>query len=346
MTLLQLFFIISGLIILLLSLDIARREKFNALHFFVFLTIGIGLLVFTFFPSILDKLGSIVGLNRGADALVYGSIIFLIYMSLLLLSKSEENKHAMTRMVREFAIEKSEKKKIKSQEIFLVRVYNEASVLQKTIQWILAAGYTHILIVDDGSHDDSWKIIKNLCKEHEGITALHHSQNRGGGAALETGFEYLRRYAEVEFIITFDADGQHQIQDVEKFFKAFEKYPKLELVLGSRFLKSKDIKNIPSSRRLTLRLGKIFTKMMSGITLSDAHNGYRVFRSSALKKIHLTADTMAYASELIEQIAVHKMHYAEVPVHILYTSYSLKKGQKSSNAIFIALHTIWSKFLK
>lgn len=152
---------------MLLSLDIARREKFNALHFFVFLTIGIGLLVFTFFPSILDKLGSIVGLNRGADALVYGSIIFLIYMSLLLLSKSEENKHAMTRLVREFAIEKSEKKKIESREVFLVRVYNEASVLEKTLQGILDAGYQHILVVDDGSKDDSWKIVKKLEKKHE-----------------------------------------------------------------------------------------------------------------------------------------------------------------------------------
>ncbi len=142
---------------------------------------------------------------------------------------------------------------------------------------------------------------------------------------METGFEYIRRYAEVDFIITFDADGQHQMEDVEKFFKAFEKYPRLQVVLGSRFLRESDIQNIPTSRRLTLRLGKIFTKLMSGITLSDAHNGYRVFRSSALEKIHLTADTMAYASELVEQIAVHKMHYAEVPVHILYSEYSMKK---------------------
>lgn len=267
-------------------------------------------------------------------------------MTLLLLTKVEGNKHSITKLIREYAIEKSEKTKIQSKEVFLVRVYNEATVLQKTLQHILDAGHTHILVVDDGSRDDSWKIVKKMMKQYEGIVALRHSQNRGAGAALETGFEYLRRYAEVEYIINFDADGQHQVEDIEKFFKAFQKYPDLEVVLGSRFLKSKDMKNIPFLRRVVLRLGKIFTKMMSGITLSDAHNGYRVFRASALKKIQLTADSMAYASELIEQIAVHKLHYAEVPVHILYTSYSLKKGQKSSNAIFIALHTIWSKFLK
>jgi polyprenyl-phospho-N-acetylgalactosaminyl synthase len=346
MTVLQLFFIISGLIILLLSVDIARREKFNALHFFVFLTIGIGLLIFTFFPSVLDTLGNIVGLSRWADALVYWSIIFLIYMSLLLLSKSEENKHSMTRMIREFAIEKSEKKKIEAQALFLVRVYNEASILESTLDNIIKAGYKDMLIIDDGSKDASWKIIEKYMKRYDTIIWVKHHQNRGAGAALETWFEYIRRYAQVDYIVTFDADGQHRVEDISHFFQAFESHPKLEVILWSRFLREEDKKNIPFSRRITLRLWRIFTKMMTGIHLSDAHNGYRVFRSEALQKVRLTADSMAYASELVEQIALHKLVYAEVPVHILYSEYSLKKWQKSSNAIFIVLHTIWSKFLK
>ena len=64
MNLLQIFFIISGLIIFLVALDIARRERFNALHFLVFLGVGSGLLVFTFFPGSLNWLGQIFGLQR------------------------------------------------------------------------------------------------------------------------------------------------------------------------------------------------------------------------------------------------------------------------------------------
>lgn len=246
-------------------------------------------------------------------------------MTLLLLTKVEGNKHSITKLIREYAIEKSEKKKIIGNEVFLVRVYNEASVLKETLKHILHAGYENILIVDDGSNDDSWNIIQKMKEKYPKILSVHHSQNRGGGAALETGFEYIRRYAQVEYIITFDADGQHQIGDVEKFFKAFEKYPHLEAVFGSRFLKGKNMKKIPPFRRIVLRLGKIFTKIMTGITLSDAHNGYRVFRPSALQKIQLTADSMAYASELIELVAQHKVSYAEVPVDILYSEYSLAK---------------------
>jgi hypothetical protein len=74
-----------------------------------------------------------------------------------------------------------------------------------------------------------------------------------------------------------------------------------------------------------LTLGRIFTRIISGAKLTDSHNGYRVFRMSAIEKIHLTADTMAYASELIEQIIQKKIPHGEIPVNIIYTPYSLAK---------------------
>lgn len=104
MTLLQIFFIISGVIIFLIALDIAKRQKFNAFHFLVFIGIGAGLLIFTFVPAVLNRLGSIVGVQRGADALVYASIIFLLYFSLLLLNKAEKNREDITRLVREIGV--------------------------------------------------------------------------------------------------------------------------------------------------------------------------------------------------------------------------------------------------
>ena len=140
MNLLELFFIISWVIIFILAFDIAKREKFNALHFVVFLGVGWGLLVFTFFPDILNILWNILGLQRGADALVYASIIFLLYFVLLLLRKVEINREDITRITRELALWNSEKRCIKSRELFLVRVYNEAEVLEGTLNEILSAG--------------------------------------------------------------------------------------------------------------------------------------------------------------------------------------------------------------
>ena len=346
MNLLEVFFIVSGIIIFFLALDIARKEKFNALHFFVFLMIGGGLLVFTFFPGVLSGIWKVFWLQRWADVLVYGAIIFTIYMTLLLLSKSESNKHDTTKLVRELAILWSKKYSYKWDGVILVRVYNEGQVLQKTLESIFDAGYTNILIVDDGSTDNSLAIIEKFTKKHSHIICVRHSQNRGGWAALETGFEYIRRYLYVDNIVTFDADGQHDIWEIEKFTNAAHKHPYLGVIFGSRFIGKEGYTNLPFIRKYTLKLGRIFTRVMSGAKLSDPHNGYRLIKKETLKQIYLTADSMAYASELIEQIMKKNIPHAEIPVHIQYTDYSLSKWQKSSNAVFIALHTIWSKFFR
>jgi hypothetical protein len=104
MTPLEIFFVISGTIILILWIDIAKKEKFNALHFLVFIVIGVGLLVFSFFPRVLDYIGKIIGIQRWADGLVYMSIIFLLYFSLLLLIKVEWQRQRITALAREIAL--------------------------------------------------------------------------------------------------------------------------------------------------------------------------------------------------------------------------------------------------
>jgi hypothetical protein len=107
MTLLQVFFIISGLVITIIAVNVARRERFNALHFLVFLGVGGGLLLLWFFPKLVDTIGSIFGTTRGADVLVYASIVFLFYFVLLLLQKVESQRQEITRLVREIAFEKN-----------------------------------------------------------------------------------------------------------------------------------------------------------------------------------------------------------------------------------------------
>lgn len=110
MNLLQVFFIVSSIVIFIFAFDIAKRQKFNAIHFLVFLTIWVALFVFTFFPNILNIFGWFFWLQRWADLLVYASIIFLLYFTLLLLSKVEWNREDITRLIREMAIENSSKR--------------------------------------------------------------------------------------------------------------------------------------------------------------------------------------------------------------------------------------------
>ena len=342
MNLLQLFLILSGIIILILSIDIAKKQKFNALHFLVFLWMWWWLLIFTFFPSALNNFWQFFGLQRWADLLVYASVIFLVYFVLLLLSKHVENKDNITWLIRELAIENSEKKIIEWKEVFLIRVYNEEQVLENTIQEIINKNYKNILIINDWSIDNSKNILEKFWNK---IILLNHLKNRGWWAALKTGLEYLKRYSKAEFIITFDADWQHSLDDLKKFFIEFEKDKKLEILLGSRFIKKTNT-NVPLLRKIILYGWKIFTYFLSWIYLTDSHNWYRVFKAKILDKINISMDWMEYASELVESIRKNKLKYKEVPVDIKYSEYSLSKGQSNGNAIKIAVRFIWSKFFR
>ena len=342
MNLLQFFFIISWIIILIIAIDVARRQKFNALHFLVFISIWAWLLVFTFFPNILNKIWLFFWVARWADVLVYASIVFLLYFVLLLLNKHVENKDNITYLTRELALENSSKKEIEWKEVFLIRVYNEDTVLESVIEWILSKGYKNILVVNDWSRDNSKNILE---KFWDNIFLVNHIINRWAWAALETGFEYIRRYWKIKYIITFDADWQHDINDLNNFYSAFEKDSSLWVVLGSRFIKKTDT-NIFFTRRIILFLWRIFTFFLSKVYLTDSHNWYRVFKLDSIKKIKLTIENMAYASELIEEIKKNKIKFKEVPVNIKYTTYSISKWQKSSNAINIAFRIIWTKFFK
>lgn len=108
MSLLQIFFLISGCIISFTAYGIARRERFNAVHFLVFLWVGWGLLFFAFIPAAVDIVGKLFGIDRGADVLVYTSIIFLFYFSILLLRKTETNREQLTAVIREFALQNAQ----------------------------------------------------------------------------------------------------------------------------------------------------------------------------------------------------------------------------------------------
>lgn len=78
--------------------------------------------------------------------------------------------------------------------------------------------------------------------------------------------------------------------------------------------------------------------------LTDTHNGYRVIKFSALPQLRLTFNGMEHASEILELIGQHKLHYKEVPNTIFYTEYSMARGQKLSNSIKIVKNLVMSKF--
>lgn len=206
----------------------------------------------------------------------------------------------------------------------VVPVHNEAKVLA-TVLGDLVAVFPHVIVVDDGSNDGSAEVARAA-----GALVLRHAVNLGQGAALQTGFEYVLAETPLEYVVTFDGDGQHDPADAHAMLQ-FADERSLEAVLGSRITGSAT--GQPWTRRLLLRAGVIFTRWSTGLAVTDTHNGLRVLSRSALSKLRLRQSGMAYASELEAGIASHCLRWAEVAVTIAYTDYSRSKGQRNVNAI-------------
>jgi glycosyltransferase involved in cell wall biosynthesis len=222
----------------------------------------------------------------------------------------------------------------KSKVVFIIPVYNEGSVIKGVLEEIFET-YEHVVCVNDGSSDDSGaEILKTKAY------LVNHPINMGQGAALQTGVEFARQIQNVEYFVTYDADGQHRLDDVGVMIRTIQK-DKVDIVLGSRFLGS--AVNMPKMKRRILKLAISFSNATSGIKLTDTHNGLRVFTKKVADDLQITMPDMSHASEILEIMAKKHLSYTEVPVTIQYTEYSMKKGQTIMNAINIAFDTLLRK---
>ncbi|MEI8096966.1 MAG: glycosyltransferase family 2 protein [Candidatus Moraniibacteriota bacterium] len=217
----------------------------------------------------------------------------------------------------------------------LIPAYNEEKVIGSVISDLKSHGYNNILIVDDGSKDKTVEIT-----EQAGVEVLKHLINRGQGASLQTGFQYLAREYSPDVIVTFDADGQHQTKDIASLIQPILNNT-ADIVLGSRFLDTKC--HIPTTRRIILRLGILFTNTISQIRLTDTHNGLRALNSKAYNSIIITHRGMEHASDIIDEITKNKLRYKEVPVTITYSEYSKNKGQKNLDFIKLGIKILINK---
>lgn len=221
----------------------------------------------------------------------------------------------------------------------VIPAYNEASFIRRVINDIQTQ-CPHIVVVDDASTDDTKEIAISI-----GVTVLEHFINRGQGAALRTGIEFALKSLEADAVVTIDADGQHDAADIPRLLAPVLS-GQADVTLGSRFLPGSTAENIPAFRKTVLKAGSVFTRFFSGIKVSDPHNGLRAFSRRAATLIRIEQDRMAHASEIIDEIALHKLRYVEVPVTVHYSDYSLQKGQRSTNALRIAFDFLMSKLLR
>ncbi len=219
----------------------------------------------------------------------------------------------------------------------VIAAYNEEHSIASVLKELSKAGYKNVIVVDDGSADDTYRIAKQHTKH-----VVKHVLNRGQGAALKTGIDYaLQENADI--IVTFDADGQHRVEDIPALIEPVKKR-EVDIALGSRFLKPGS--NVPFLRKMILKCGIFTVWLFYGIKLTDVHNGFRALSRDAAERIDISMDKMEHASEILSEIKRQNLKYVEVPVVIRYTAYSQAHGQSSLNAVKIFYKMLVHKFTK
>jgi polyprenyl-phospho-N-acetylgalactosaminyl synthase len=219
----------------------------------------------------------------------------------------------------------------------IIRCFNESQVVRGVIEEVRQY-FPNVVGVDDGSADTS-----SAEMVAAGAVVVRHAINLGGGAALQTGVEFALLDPQAKYFVCFDADGQHRPEDALSMVQRLRRGEE-DILIGSRFLGSSA--GMPRSRRILLRVARVFERLTSGVSLTDAHNGLRAFTRAFAERLDLQLTDMAYASELLSLIKQSGMRYAEHPVTIQYTEYSMAKGQRSINSVNIAMDIWLHQFLK
>ena len=217
----------------------------------------------------------------------------------------------------------------------VIAAYNEAGAIGSVLSPLVQK--YRCVVVDDGSTDATATEASRA-----GAIALRHYINRGQGAALQTGITYALRQG-AEYLVTFDADGQHDATDIERLLEPLLAQ-RADVTLGSRFRGS--VRGASPFRLLVLKAAVLFTRAVSGLKVTDTHNGLRGFTRRAAAELRIRQDRMAHASEILDEIHRLALPYEEVPVSIQYTDYSRAKGQRSTAAFRVLTDYLigrWSK---
>jgi glycosyltransferase involved in cell wall biosynthesis len=229
----------------------------------------------------------------------------------------------------------------------LIPAFNETTALAQTLgalgERARAAGGITVFLVDDGSDTP---IRFEAPPPGVEVVCARHPFNLGQGAALETARQLaLGGSLPFDAYVTMDADGQHSVEDAFALAQAIA--DGADVAFGNRFLGNS---NVPPPRRALLRAARLFEWAVTGLRLSDAHNGLRAFSKRALELVPIRQNRMAHATEITQRVSragrrvraelgsVHtrgELVVVEVPVSVRYTRETLAKGQRSLGAVVI-----------
>jgi len=227
--------------------------------------------------------------------------------------------------------------------IAVIPAYNEESRIAVVVRDALPFVNT-VIVVDDGSTDSTAQTAKDA-----GAFLVSHVENSGAGAATMTGIEAARRMG-ATIVVTLDADGQHLPSDIPLVLAPI-KQNKADIVFANRFgpfgfAQGKQRNKIPLVRRFFNGAGNIITFMVTGRWVQDSQCGFKAFGPKALKDVALRMRGFEFCTEIVRESVTHHWRVAQVPTKVVYSEYTMAKGQSFAMGVKTALKILLRSFLR
>lgn len=221
----------------------------------------------------------------------------------------------------------------KSHTFMVIPAYNEETRVQPVIEKIADLGYK-MIVINDGSSDNTLdKLLESQKKYPDNIFILNHLLNRGMGAAISTGLEAVKKH-HPKYIVNIDADGQHDINDIDKVCEPLVK-GYADAVIGVR-----PFKDMPFSRSFANNVMNLLTRIFYRVNVSDSQTGFRAFTYETLEKVDIKARGYIIASEFLRQFKDKGIRLKEVTITTIYTPETQAKGTNAKVGLKIMIRMI------
>jgi len=193
----------------------------------------------------------------------------------------------------------------------LIPAYNAADTLPAVIERTTrSVSPEQIIVVNDGSTDATGSIASS-----RGVIAVHHQQNKGKGAALQSGFdEALKRNCDA--VLTMDADLQHQPEDIPRFLALYT-LSRYDVIIGSRL---HHMKGMPIHRMLSNTITTTLVRLRTGASIADSQSGFRFIVRRVLQRIRLESTGFEAETEFLIKAARSGFSIGSIPIETVYAN--------------------------
>jgi dolichol-phosphate mannosyltransferase len=223
--------------------------------------------------------------------------------------------------------------------IVVIPTYNERDNLERLARQLLGVDQAiQLLVVDDNSPDGTGKVAEELAAETGRVDVLHRAGKLGLGSAYREGFARALEMG-ADYVVQMDADFSHDPSILPLFFEKMQEH---DVVIGSRYLNGVSVVNWPLRRLMLSYFASVYTRVITGLTISDCTSGFKCFRANTLRGINLSSvrsDGYSFQIEMNFRCVERGFKVAEVP--IIFIDRHAGSSKMSKRIVREAVLMVW-----